>query len=112
MKDEPEIDYKTGLIKNKAVGKGKRGIRETKCTCVACGNVWYYGKKELWNNRAERFENFGNKLDNTSSDMMCCGGCLPAIFIPKKQIKQVMDLNKCSKCNSTAVRKEEIIHEV
>ncbi len=90
---------------------GKR-IQETKCTCQACGNIWYYGKKELWDNRADRMINFGKEGSNLGSDMMCCGGCLPALFIPKEQVKQVKDLNKCPKCNSSAVRKEEVVHEV
>lgn len=113
MRRKPEIDYETGLIKTDTVGKRrKRVIKETKCTCMACGNVWYYGKKELWDNKGERLRNSANKLDNLGSDMMCCSGCLPAIFIPRKQIKQVRDLSKCSECNSKAVHKEEVIHEV
>lgn len=87
-------------------------IKETKCTCQACGNIWYFGKKELWDNKADRISNFGKEMNNLSSDMMCCGGCLPALFIPKEQVKQVKDLNKCPKCNSSAIRREEVIHEV
>jgi len=87
-------------------------IKETKCTCTACGNVWYYGKQELWENRGKRMQNFGKQMDNAGSDMMCCGGCLPAAFIPKQQQEAVKDLNKCPKCNSSAVKKEEVVHEV
>ena len=91
---------------------GAKRIKETKCTCQACGNTWYYGKKELWDNKADRISNFGKEMSNAGSDMMCCGGCLPAIFIPREQVKQVKDLNKCPKCNSSAIRKEEVTHEV
>lgn len=90
---------------------GKR-IQETKCTCQACGNIWYYGKQEARAISAQNMANCGNAMSNTGSDMMCCGGCLPAIFIPKRQDVQVKDLNKCPKCNSSAIRKEEVIHEV
>jgi len=27
-------------------------LRETRCTCSACGNVWYYGKEEVQKNNA------------------------------------------------------------
>lgn len=87
-------------------------IKETKCTCSACGNVWYYGKQELLENRAKSIENCGSAMSNTGSDMMCCSGCAPAILIPKQQAVKVKDLNKCPKCNSSAIRKEEITHEI
>jgi len=89
-----------------------KNIKETKCTCQACGNIWYYGKREAWENRAKSMENCGSSMSNTGSDMMCCGGCAPAIFIPKQQKVQVKDLSKCPKCNSSAIRKEEVTHEV
>jgi len=103
------------FCKDKESQKGglmSRIIKETKCTCQACGNTWYYGKQELWNNRAERLKNVGKEMENAGSNMMCCGGCLPAVFIPEKQKTQVRDLDKCSKCNSSAIQKEEITHEV
>jgi len=91
--------------------KGKL-IRETQCTCAACGNVWYYGKQEELQNRADRMINAGNQMGNLGNDMMCCGGCFPAAFLPKSQIKEVKDLNKCPKCNSSAIKKEVVTHEV
>ena len=94
------------------LSSGSKKIKETKCTCQACGNTWYYGKQELWANRAEKMQNFGKELEGAGSDMMCCGGCLPAAFMPRQQTKQVKDLNKCPKCNSSAVKKEEVIHEL
>lgn len=86
-------------------------IKETKCTCSACGNVWYYGKQETIQNKADRISNFGKQISNAGSDMACCSGCLPAAFIPKEQLKSVNDLNKCPKCNSVAIKKEIITHE-
>jgi len=41
--------------------------------------------------------------------MMCCTGCVPALFIPNKE---VVNLDKCQKCGSKAVRKETVEHEV
>jgi hypothetical protein len=87
-------------------------IKETKCTCQACGNVWYYGKSEEWENKANRLINTGSTIGEVSKGMACCGGCVPALFIPPDQKIEVKDLDKCPKCNSTAMRKEEIIHEV
>ena len=87
-------------------------IKETKCTCAACGNIWYYGKEELRRNKSERIKNSGREMSNLSNNMLCCGGCLPALFMPDKHIIPVKDLNKCPKCNSSAIKKEEIIHEI
>lgn len=77
-------------------------VKETKCTCSACGNLWFYGKQE-------KLESTSAALDNLGKSMMCCSGCLPAAFIPDKK---VLDLNKCPKCGSRAIKKEEIQHEV
>lgn len=87
-------------------------IRETKCTCKACGEVWFYGKEEAVKNFGERMQNVGNSMSNAGSDMMCCTGCLPAAFLPTKPTKDVKDLNKCSKCGSKAIKKEVVVHEV
>lgn len=89
-----------------------RKIKETKCICQACGNIWYYGKVDLEKNIADQKENKSIQLDNLGTDLMCCGGCWPALFMPKRAIKDVKDLNKCPKCNSSAVKKEEVVHEV
>jgi len=48
-------------------------------------------------------------MQNLGKSMMCCGGCLPAVLIPDKK---VIDLNKCPKCGSKVIKKEEVIHEV
>lgn len=77
-------------------------IKETKCICSACGNIWFYGKQEVSENTIATMQNCGKA-------MMCCGGCFPAVLINDKK---VIDLNKCLKCGSRAIKKEEIIHEV
>ncbi len=68
-----------------------RTIRETRSTCQGCGNVWHYGKS------VERTE--------TYKAMMCCTGCVPALFTIK-------NLNKCPKCGSEASKKETVEHQV
>jgi len=87
-------------------------IKETKCTCKACNEVWFYGKQEALDNFGERMKNAGNTMSNTGNDMMCCTGCLPAAFIPSKPTNKVKDLNRCPNCGSKAVKKETVVHEV
>lgn len=78
-------------------------IKETKCTCKSCGNIWHYGKQEI-------IEQAGAALENIGKSMMCCSGCfLPAVLIPDKKI---VDLNKCPKCGSRAIIKEEVTYEL
>lgn len=93
-------------------GTKTKQIKETKCTCNACGKVWYYGKEEALQNFGEKMESFGSSMSNTGKDMMCCGGCLPALFIPEKQVKEVKDLNRCPECSSKAITKETVVHNV
>jgi len=78
-------------------------IKEIKATCLACGNIWYFGKTEESLAAAADMQNLGKSL-------MCCGGCWPAVFIP--DAKKTIDPNKCPKCNSQAIKKEEVVHEV
>lgn len=94
------------------MGNKIKQIKETKCTCSACGKVWFYGKEEAFKNFGEKLENVGNSMSNTGKDMMCCSGCLPALFIPNKQKKEVKDLNQCPECGSKAVKKEVVVHNV
>lgn len=89
-----------------------REIKETKCTCKACGEVWFYGKEEKWENAGEKMENCGNEMSNAGRDMMCCSGCLPAAFLPIKPTKEVRDLDQCANCGSRAVEKEVVVHRV
>ena len=80
---------------------GKR-VKETKCTCSACGNIWYYGMTDV-------VQNLSDASSDCGKSMMCCTGCLPAVFIPDRK---PVDLNKCPKCGSRAIKREEVIHEV
>ena len=81
----------------------KETIKETKCTCTACKNVWFYGKEEETKKKM-------NNLHNASRAMFCCSGCfIPALLMGEKEI---IDLNKCPKCGSKAVHKEIVIHQV
>lgn len=77
-------------------------IKETKCTCSGCGNIWFYGKEDALTSSA-------NALQNAGKNMMCCTGCVPAIFIPEQK---VTDLSKCPKCGLRAIIKEEVTHVV
>jgi predicted nucleic-acid-binding Zn-ribbon protein len=77
-------------------------ISETKCTCQACGSIWHYGKQDKTQQAAAASQNVGKA-------MMCCGGCIPALFIPNQN---VVDLKKCPKCGSKAVKSEEVVHTI
>lgn len=79
-----------------------RRIRETRATCGACGNVWHYGK-------ADQLQSAGAAMQNAGQAMMCCGGCVPAAWMPQKN---VIDLGKCPKCGSRAVTRRIVEHEV
>lgn len=103
----------TNKIKNKSTTpKEFHQIKEIKNTCVACGNVWFYGKQDIQLNKSQKMENAGTAMQDVGKSMMCCTGCVPALFIPTKQTKQVKDLNKCDNCGSSAVEQEEVIHNV
>lgn len=91
-----------GMVANPATPSTGKTIQETKCTCQACGNVWFYGKQDVTQNSA-------NAMGNLGKSMMCCGGCWPALLIPDKK---VVNVNKCPKCNSAAVTKEQVTYAV
>ncbi len=92
------------LAKNeiKQVQKEFKKIHETRVTCLSCGNIWHYGKQE-------EMQNMGNAMQQAGKSMMCCTGCFPALLIPNQK---VADFNKCPKCGSKAVKKEQVTHEV
>ncbi|MFA5792205.1 MAG: hypothetical protein WC884_04215 [Candidatus Paceibacterota bacterium] len=77
-------------------------ISETKCTCISCSNVWFYGKQD------EQEQNL-NKMATVGKGLLACSCCLPALLIPDKKI---VDLAKCPKCGSKAVKKENVVHHV
>jgi hypothetical protein len=89
-----------------------KNIKETKCTCQICGNVWYYDKQEYLENKGQKMINSANQNSNCSSDLLCCSGCWPALFIPRAQQVPVKNLNKCPKCNSSAISREEVVHTI
>ena len=106
---EPSAKVERGAMPTDAEqGKGHmnkptiKQVIETKCTCNACGNIWYYGKQEISDTKEAQLREAGK-------GMMCLGGCLPALLIPSKK---VVDLDKCPKCGSRAVNKESVTHEV
>ena len=79
----------------------KRKIFETKCTCQACGNVWFFGKHDQL-----------EQLENASTNCLkayygCCNPLL--LFLPDKKI---VELDRCPKCGSKAVKSEEVVHEI
>jgi len=111
-RNKPSKPPKSEKMSTNQDASKKKMIKETRCTCEACGNVWYYGKEEAWANAGEKLENFGNSMSNAGKDMMCCGGCVPALFIPEKQEKKSKDLNQCQNCGSKAVKKEEVTHVI
>jgi len=98
-KNEPKKEVQ--VVKEEPKKK-VRQITETKATCKACGNTWFYGK-------SDSLEQMGAASSNCGKSMMCCT-CSPcAMFIPNQK---VTDLNKCPKCNSRAVNREKVTHDV
>lgn len=77
-------------------------ISETRVTCLSCNNVWHYGKQE-------QIENCGSSLQQAGKAMMCCSGCAPALLIPNQK---VTDFDKCPKCGSKAIKKENVVHDI
>ena len=78
-------------------------ISETKCTCKACGNIWFYGMKDTF---ANVFDNLSTSVKGLEDTLMCpcCGGGGPS--------RKTIDFDKCPKCGSRAIEKENVIHEV
>jgi len=78
-------------------------IQETKCSCSACGNIWFYGKQDVSKASAD-------EAGNLAKTCFGCGtGCWPALFIPDAK---VTDFDKCPKCGSRSIKKEVVIHNV
>jgi hypothetical protein len=104
------------------VPKPPRQIVEIKHTCQGCGYVWHKGMgvADKLQNLGERLQNMGqrqinsaNQLSNTSRDLLCCSGCVPALFIPNApQQVPIKDLNRCPNCNSLIIKKEEVVYDI
>jgi hypothetical protein len=86
-------------VKNKRLKK----VKETKCTCKACGNVWFYTGQEAFSIKMDKFGKFGKDM------MRVVQGGMAWLF-PEDKISTITA--KCPKCNSTAISKEPIVHEV
>ena len=84
----------------------KGRIKEMKCKCNQCGNVWHYleeDEKKL-------------KIQAMSNAMIGCGMCcnpFGALFSNKSMDlqREMSNMKKCPKCNSTDVTKNPIYHE-
>ena len=87
-------------------------ITETKCTCQACGNVWYYGFGERMQNKGKLQMESADTIGAGANALLCCSGCVPAGFIPSSSKSPVRDLHRCQKCNSKAITREKVTHEV
>jgi hypothetical protein len=95
-------------------------VKEIKCTCLECKNIWFYGKEILKDEDALIMQQNLNKekQQRACSDVMACTSCtgcgiplIIALFIkPKKQTKY--NISHCPNCKSAAVRQETIIHNV
>jgi len=86
--------------------KSKGLIKEIKCKCNQCGNVWHY------------LEEDEKKLKNQSGLNACigCGMCcnpFGAIFSNKSMDlqREIGKMKKCPKCNSIDVLRTTIYHE-
>lgn len=77
-------------------------VTETKNTCESCGREWYFGKQD------ER-DRKNAQLHNASKGLMCCGGCVPALLIKDKEVKE---LKQCPNCGSRAIKQEKVTHYV
>ena len=101
-----EFDKKEECQKHEKECKTKGMIKEIKCKCNQCGNVWHYleeDEKKL-------------KTQATSNALIGCGMCcnpFGALFSNKAaDLQRELDkMKKCPKCNSTDVTRTPIYHE-
>lgn len=93
------------IFKKKDQGENKEPqkkiVKETKCTCNACGKVWYFGKQDLLQQRGEAMSTAGATLM-----CPCCAGC----FLPF--MKKPQNLKQCPQCQSKNVTTEEVSYDV
>jgi hypothetical protein len=82
---------KTNLIPNnlEKTSNDSRKIIENKATCLVCGETWHFNK---WDERT----NLSNTMHNSVSALFP--------FMPQRK---TVDLNKCPKCGSRAVKTEK-----
>ena len=75
-------------------------ISETKGTCKACGNIWFYGKGDVAKSKLDALKN----CDDATKKCLCC--CYPS------KERTIVDFDRCPKCGSTDITSEMITHEV
>jgi len=97
-------------------------VKEIKCKCNECGQVWHYLEAE---ERRLRLAAKGNALTGCCGSLGMCGGmlvddnavthCMPAIKIftdrSQERINQAEKLKKCPKCGSDNITKMDVYHE-
>lgn len=88
---------------NRLARNQKVAITETRATCMACGDVWFYGKEEEDQVRREG----GQFLLETACCLpMAC--CSPTLHRPES----TATLTICPKCNSSAIQRDKVTHYV
>ena len=80
-------------------------VWELKYTCKSCGNIWFYGKKEVMESEQADV----NALLEGEASLNPC--CLPLLLIPRKKGKSI-NFGSCPKCGSDDITKEGVTHEV
>jgi hypothetical protein len=104
LADRPTSDVPRpdgGTPARQAFATGSKTISETKCTCTACGEVWYFGKREAQQNAL-------NATSNLGQDLSCCS-CPCLFFWPRTPVKNLL---QCPRCKSLAVSTEVVSHVV
>lgn len=94
------------MVNSKSAKLKPKYITEIRTTCNSCGNVYYYGKKEIWENRSKICDNISKEAAAAS----CCY-CNPFINAAKNK-NTITDFGRCPKCGSRNIIKEEISHEI
>ena len=87
--------------------KSKGMIKEVKCKCNQCGNVWHYLEED---EKKLKEQSNANRLVGCGT----CACCSPfgVLFTNKaNDLQREADkIKKCPKCNSTDVTKTQIYH--
>jgi hypothetical protein len=80
-------------------------VEENRCTCTTCGHIWHYGAQEIAENTNKAIQS-----GIQACDQCTCPCCWAPSFMPEKP--NPIDLNKCPKCGSKAVKVEKIKHNL
>jgi hypothetical protein len=98
---DEKISFNTIETIPKSKNVSTKQIQETRCTCSACGKVWFFGKSDI-------YQSYSGKLRNAGKTISGCTCCWPMSYMSREKT----DLEKCPNCGSKAVKKEQIIHDV